>query len=308
MSGTIKMSGFDLCRAYTEANTGTTYAAPTMTLETGTADSAYPVANLTSWNLANSFRATMVAGAGTVRINMASSLSGSYNAVFVVEPYIPQFSPPGGTATGFTSLALYSGSAAGTITTLEDTITAANLADGGFLKVGQSRVWTLKISSASSLATSGAGKFLELRWTGTGTASFGAGKIGIYSMYSPFSDLSMPIADSVQYGFIDRSFISELESGGQSRYSRDYVRSVVLPIQSGGDIGASIVGMTNALFLDAEPYMIAMDWESNLVAGGEHIHTFPFRQNNGVQMSIRSQFSRSQFMMADFAYNIREYR
>lgn len=309
MAATIKIGGLDLCRAYTEAVTNTAMAAPAATLQTGTADSAYPVANVLTWNMANKFRAACVAGAMTVRIDYSSAgIQGSYNAVFVVEPYIPQYSPAATTATGFTSLALYSGSTAGTITTLEDTILAADLAAGDGWSVGQSRVWVLKISSASTLSTTSAGKFLELRWTGTGTNTFGCTKVCVYNMQSPFTDLSLPIMDSIQYNWIDRAYLNNLESGGQSRYQRPFIRDVLLPVEMAGAISAGIYNSTAAIVNDIEPYMLALDWSSNLVAGGEHIHTFPVRQNNGLQMSMRSQFSRSEFMMGDFALNYREYR
>ncbi len=308
MTQSLRISGIDLNRAYTAANSGTSYAAPTCTLQTGTADSQFPVANITTWNLANKFRAACVAGAMTARIDATSSMVGSYNAVIVVEPYITTYNPVLDTATLFTSLALYSGSTSGTITTLEDTITAANLNDGDVLKVGLSRCWVLKISSASTLSTSSAGKFLELRWTGSGTTTFGCSKIAVVNMQQFFSDFDVPVMDSIQYNFIDRDFLNQTEGGGQSRYSRPYIRSVKLPASMAGKIGLPLSSFSASVVTDAEPYIISMDWGSDTVAGGEHIHTFPVRLNSGVQMSQRSQFSKSAFMMADYTLDYREYR
>lgn len=302
--------GFELCRSYVAANTGTTYAVPATTLVTGTADSAYPVANLTTWNLANKFRAACVAGAMTARIDMTSSMQGSYNAVMIIEPYIPQFDPVAITATNFTDLKLYSGSSAGTITTLEDTIVAADLADGAskLSAMGSSRVWLMKISSASTLATSGAGKFLELRWTGGATQTFGASKIAIVNMVDPFATLSTPIMDSIQYNWEDRSYLNTTEGGGQSRYQKPYIRSVTLPVDMAGEITLPLASFRANVTTDLEPVMLAMDWTSDTVAGGEHTHTFPVRLNGGLSMSQRSQFSRSAFVMGSFALNYREYR
>jgi len=268
------------------------------------------VANLTTWNLANKFRAAAVAGAMTARIDMTSSMQGSYNAVMIIEPHIPQFDPVAATATNFTDLKLYSGTSAGTITTLEDTIVAADLVTGGasFIFMGSARVWVLKISSAATLATSGAGKFLELRWTGGATQTFGCSKVAIVNMVDPFATLGLPIMDSIQYNFEDRSYLNTTEGGGQSRYQKPYIRSITLPVDMAAYLALPLASFTGAQVTDLEPLMVAMDWGSDTTAAGEHIHTFPVRLNGGLSMSQRSQFSRSAFVMGSFALNYREYR
>jgi hypothetical protein len=246
----------------------------------------------------------------TARIDMTSSMQGSYNAVMVIEPYVPQFDPIALTATNFTDLKLYSGTSAGTITQLEDTIVAADLNNGaaGYILMGTSRCWVLKISSAATLATSGAGKFLELRWTGGATSTFGASKIAIVNMADPFATLGLPIMDSIQENTEDRSYLNTTECGGQSRYLKPYIRSVTFPVDMAAQLGTPLASFTGAQVTDAEPIMVAMDWASDTVAGGEHIRTYPVRLNGGLSMSQRSQFSRSAFMMGAFALNYREYR
>ena len=98
------------------------------------------------------------------------------------------------------------------------------------------------------------------------------------------------------------------EGGGQSRYQKPYIRSVTLPIDQAGSIAAPLASFASTAVTDLEPIMLAMDWGSNTVAGGEHFHTLPVRLNGGLSMSQRSQFSRSAFMMGAFALNYREYR
>jgi hypothetical protein len=127
-------------------------------------------------------------------------------------------------------------------------------------------------------------------------------------MYDLFSSYDVPVMDSIQYNFEDRDWLNTTEGGGQSRLPRPYIRSVTLPVDMAGKINMPLASFSGAYMTDLEPVIIAMDWGSNTTAGGEHIHTFPARLNGGLQMSQRSQFSKSAFMMGSFALNYREYR
>ena len=213
----------------------------------------------------------------------------------IVDPYFSDYAA----ASAVTAIELYRGAAAGGPWTLINSVTGADAY--GALETG--RMIVIKYPAREATPHD---QYLRIVWRVASAVQVGASKL-ILGEAKTTDEMGYRPQSPIRYGWIDRDFVNEMDSGARRRYKRPGRRYITMRYKYVDDADAITLANHKIFTNDSENKLVVfLDWANNLQALGQHRYSVYCERDGSFDFQLQNAFNLTQKMAADLVLSFVE--